>query len=1048
MTEREELASRLWQSVQSIAGLSELVGLLDTINAYRQQDNLEKSDHLHLLRAGLGAIRTITFDDPATAVVIIRERLVPLVLQVAPDGDHDTQIELSNLRKLLANWIDAIPDQMREELRQHVLAELMAALKGDSLRAACWAIAEIGFRDQQVVDKLWAIVETNGEQRNTALSAIVNLGVSDDTRERILKVIEPDIRDGIPPKLRYVLQELAAPETAEYVLRFIETLRNEKKGVSIDVSLAQSLLKRITDSSWDDQEFQAKVWAWLSRIADEENCGGRTEFDLRSEIGRDCNRPEVIPHFLNTLADVVQGVDGKERAPWLPLMRLNECFRPLHMEGWRMVGNCTRIIDALGQLARRDTGHDIGAVTVESRAKSDVWNHLLSLGSQHAFECCEEAIANERSPYVQSDVLECAACLAFSNLPRSVVRLVTEDFDAKRQGDARQFVARLAAAELARSAATFDSFNILLGFGLTHEGSILLSSLRAIQDVAVALVKAGNKEIPSMLCSMALDAAAERRREAAIAGLHALAMAGQLGDEAVMPLMDVVQNNSLPSYTRDEALEAIGFLPKGMINDEQLAFILQLARGGSQDSESSRWRAIEILIRHEFLPGTEYDRLLNERLKLKKDGDKWLLGDDGVIDQWQGFAIALLWHKHPDAFASAVAKVIQRADVFAISPTLRVLAPQRPHPRERCVASGPIADALVDRIKSRMTKGMAEMALFEALRCLDPNRLVGESWDRYWGNWLPEAKVAFANEVAQSNLEEPGSIDRAIALLTALIGEGSYAVRRAAYRAMAKISPEALDHYCREWMAGSADGRRRAAEGAGWSETEGNYRLKTSGLARLLVDPERSVREAANRAVCERRNRSWADGYLEHVLAVRNCGNDEVLKAYRYGQALARVGDDNHKRRLEVHLATTDLPLHVRHWLRRLIKGIEKHWRDVTAKWPEPWFSWGGTVEELEGCLVFDNSPPINAHFSLWRKGQSSPSDRYSWGGVVQSSAIGFQHAFAASHDVTLRIQGRKDAMAILSQFTAKSGEPHYSVVFLQGNGAYPEEQSNPVPST
>ena len=352
----------------------------------------------------------------------------------------------------------------------------------------------------------------------------------------------------------------------------------------------------------------------------------------------------------------------------------------------------------------------------------------------------------------------------------------------------------------------------------------------------------------------------------------------------------------------------------------------------------------------------------------------------------------------------------------------------------------PVVNALVNRVKSRMTKGVAELDLFRTLRCLDPQRFVNEPWDRYWGNWMPDAQVAFADEAAQIKVEEPDSVARAVSLLTALIGEGPYAVRRAACRAMSRISPDALDMYCRQWANGAVDARRRAAEASGWSQEKATDSPQPSVLATLVVDPERSVREAARRAVLERRNRIWADAYLDHVLSVRGPDNEEILQNYRYGQALVRTGDDGHQQRLQEHLETTDLPPHVQHWLGRLLEGIEKQWREVTKKWPEPWLGWGGTVEEVDGQLLFGEASGIEVHFSLWRKERASPSDRTSWGAVIRSSSIGFQHAFVPSPHITLRIPGRTDATAVLGQSTISSSSP--SIIVLHGSGPYPDKES------
>lgn len=1045
MPERQqELPSKLWAAVQSSRGLAELVALLDSIDAHWRQGELGNADRLSLLRAGLGAIQTIASEDPTVAESTMVSRLLPLVLESAPDGDYNAENGLSNLRKLLADWIEKLPDDSRERVRQRVLGMLLDKLDGSEFAPACWTIGEIGYRDQRIVDRLWSIVEGESERRATALSTIVALGVPADTWQRLLQIIDAELRDDFPPRMRYVVQQLAASETAQHVLRAIERLSRDEKDHRLDLMIARSLLSRIVDASWGDHELQRQVWARLTQIAETKASGERGEFDLRSEVGPDCNAPDVIQYYLASLTEVLHQEGEKSRVPWFPLTKLNKCFRPLHMEGWRRAGSRADFVQALGALAQEDTKHDIGFVTMESRAKKDAWNHLLSLGAPQAADLVENALANETSPHVQSDVLECAACLAFSKLPPTVVRLITEEYNMQPDVNASPLAARIAATQLARSSATMEALETLMGFGLMHRGSPLLSSLDAIADVAVVLTAGGDKSIPSMMCSLALNTSVERRREGAVAALYALALAGQLDQEAVAPLMGIVRNEALPAYTRDRALEAIRFLPTSVIGNEDLTFILDLARGINETPESTRWRATELLISHKFLPGADYRDLLHGRLMLRQRGDTWLLEDGSPIEQWQGYSIALLWHNRPEAFVGALAEVIRRIDMFKIAPALKVVV-YRPEAVDRDKALRPIADALVDRIKSRMTRGVAELALFGALGRLDPERLVGEPWDRFWINWLPDAQVAFADELGEASLKEPRSVDRAVSLLITLIGEGAYAVRRAAYHTMSLISSDALNTWCLRWANGSVDERRRAAEASGWSHERESDQQQTGVLAALLVDPEPSVREAANRAARERRNRLWADAYLDRVLAVRGNSNDEVLRNYCYGQALVAVGDDNHQRRLIEHLASPGLPPHVRHWLQQLIKGIEKQWEEITQKWPEPWLSWGGTVEELDGLLLFREVPPVEVHFSLWRKERASPSELSSWGGAVWSSSIQFQHALGVGNYLTLRIPGRKDATALMGRSTISSGAST-SVVIFHGTGAYPDEEYNTDP--
>ena len=102
--------------------------------------------------------------------------------------------------------------------------------------------------------------------------------------------------------------------------------------------------------------------------------------------------------------------------------------------------------------------------------------------------------------------------------------------------------------------------------------------------------------------------------------------------------------------------------------------------------------------------------------------------------------------------------------------------------------------------------------------------------------------------------------------------------------------------------------RLRAAEAAAWLEP-----IATEGpIAELAYDSEPEVRAIFARCRRERRERDWARGYLQNVLAA--CDDASLLTAWKYGRAVERVGDDEVLERLEER-RRQDLPPGVRHYL-------------------------------------------------------------------------------------------------------------------------------------
>lgn len=215
------------------------------------------------------------------------------------------------------------------------------------------------------------------------------------------------------------------------------------------------------------------------------------------------------------------------------------------------------------------------------------------------------------------------------------------------------------------------------------------------------------------------------------------------------------------------------------------------------------------------------------------------------------------------------------------------------------------------------------------------------------------------------------------------------------------------------------DMRRRAAEAAAWLQA-----FPTEGpIADLAWDPEPEVRSTFERCRRERRERNWADQYLRDVLNVRDDGS--LLKAWKYGRALERVGDDQVLEQLEEQ-RRRDLPPGVRHWLGRLIKKLRARWDEVTRSWPEPWFARRGRLERVD-ALVGHGQEAKSASCWLWQVPPTDLVELGVWGGWCAE-------AFLPTEMQTLHVPGRRVATILITKTTFGTG-PTYFV----GSGPYPQ---------
>jgi hypothetical protein len=159
--------------------------------------------------------------------------------------------------------------------------------------------------------------------------------------------------------------------------------------------------------------------------------------------------------------------------------------------------------------------------------------------------------------------------------------------------------------------------------------------------------------------------------------------------------------------------------------------------------------------------------------------------------------------------------------------------------------------------------------------------------------------------------------------------------------------------------------------------------------------------------------------------------NERVLRGYAASRALALVGDDSDVARLTSVIEADNLAPNVQYWLERTREALEKQWNETTGKWPEPWLPWEGKIENVTGTII-SNDETIPAKFTLWLR-RGFGEEYTAWGGSVDFEKVsaGLKLMFAGGRKVTLRIQGRRDAEALVSG-AGTSG------TILLGSGEYP----------
>jgi hypothetical protein len=349
-----------------------------------------------------------------------------------------------------------------------------------------------------------------------------------------------------------------------------------------------------------------------------------------------------------------------------------------------------------------------------------------------------------------------------------------------------------------------------------------------------------------------------------------------------------------------------------------------------------------------------------------------------------------------------------------------------------------LADAVVTRIVRDESEVRSDAPLLAELAALSPGRVLSEAWPEVWHRWMPQSRCVLAEVLPEAVRRVPDLQERAVELLKRLIQDGSFAVRRSAARSLSRVREATLSEWCEEaYRSGSIHLRRLAMEAAAWLESDSTVSMDNAVVRMGRADAERTVRDAAERAGRDMRRRSWARSLLAEMKSGAHDDERHVHRQYRTSKALARVGDDEDLRTLDTLRRDPACPPNVAYWFERTREELEKQWKKTTAEWPEPWRHWNGAIERVQGTLSVGGQDHV-VELSLWHRRGKGAEGISGWGGAGRVQSMGHAlHLAPPSDDVTLTIEGRQPARALVVSVTHNLGAERSEVV-LTGNGPYP----------
>lgn len=977
MSGKPKVYSQLLQQLHQSSDIDQVLQILEELKGLRKSGELSVKDSYDLQAYGFRTLRELTIEASDTAEEIILERLLPQCLLICPDAS----MELYYHRECLADWIDQYPEDVRVDLRDKVLNRVYPQLESSEPLAACRIVSRIGYRSDEIVEALWCIVgENDNKVGDAAIETLVFLGVPYAERESVLQEVHRRAEHRYTLALVSALTRLADPSSVETATLWLTSDQNQLSATG--VSLVFNLFRAILDVNGDKSALQDYVWKLLADLAQERPSELSHEFYL-GHTAPGCDSPLVAATMIDWLATEGGGKGDPAWGRYLLGSRLEECVRPRQLAGWKSVHNATAF-KLLKQDACQDTGADLYVTAKEDMVKKKAWETVLRAGHADALNWFNEAVVPETGRFLQQRVMEWLALFRFETLPETVVDWITEECDRKTdEKDSREFMRRMAATRMARSSASREAFSALLDFGFTSAGKAMMQSVYALAEVALHLIREGDTSVVDDLVEVVISRTEEHQRTAAAYALERIAT---LENSPLLKhaerIVPALYDSTREAYERGTLISALGYLRDWELPEALVQGMKAWAR------EPDKWMggcSLEALGHHGYLHDDHH--LLTQVLGLRQTDDGWDLTSGVERFEWAPHSIGLLYHYHPQAFSPAIASLILGLDWLSVPQVFDWL--RYTHGRsDQSELPRNIKDALIQRVYNTQSSVHSETEVFQMLGQLAPQELAEEHWEDSWDTWLSDSRVALADALGEAELEV-GLHSQIISQLQLLARDGQYKVRRSAYRGLARQSMDSLHRLCLSWsVASSVELRQRAAETCGWLDrtSDGDQTNAFLDLYQTLVtDREKPVREAAQKAWEQRRTRLWARQYLSIVIETKGLTNGEILQAWRYGEALARIGDDSCLRVLRRHLSEKALPPNVRFWIEQIAEKIKDNWLKETQKWPEPWFAWEGAIEEGEGKIRDSTGKVLEIQYSVWSQPSSRPSGppRSEWGGAA-----------------------------------------------------------------
>jgi hypothetical protein len=953
---------------------------------------------LELLRTAVSVNET----DATRIADFIVEHLLPLCTTDAGEGDVNTHVTSNHARELLVQWLGTLPDRTLWDVRRTVLDALCIRLRQAPTFGGIYSVAKIGFLDDDVIAALREVCKRHDRLGHEALRMLIGLRPDEDVREWIAKQ----------------LAGIGAAEHSEESLSAVAQLHDPRwldllvaEAIARDSLFSLSRLSWVAEGEPGNEALQATVWAAIAKAANARPKGW-AELMFTSGVIARCITPHALASVIGVLPKLNELGEVHVRR-WCQRVQEVECLAQLR--GWTLVAT-REVAETLRPLIARNSGNDGVSLTAEGHSKEEAIEAWLCSGDRSALDIASTAIELEVSAYLKAHALRSCAVLSVTELPREVSTILLTSGELERRPDdySKRLALFSAASQLATSSLSFDSLRLSLDSTGTINGNPLGAPVEAAAIQAVWLSERDERVLPLLTSSLSQRSLVART--IGVRSLLYLSAAGkQLPLEVTRALKDIASSPEHKPYIRADALHTLGRQWTRRLAKAECDWLVELCVDKEQSVQHAAFTAL-------IEAGAWTDVRSKVESFIVPQATEWIADVIGRLAAVEG-----------EAYEAIASQLVRSADADTCYGVLVGYDTARRVSASHSGASQ-LADALVGRIRREESPHTSNARLLDYLEKIAPQRVLSEPWEEIWQDWMPASRETLAWRLGDVVPSDEKGVEVRRAWLRLLVCDGSFRVRRAAGRVFAKVDEDVLRDWCDDAASsGLSELRAFAAEASSWLPIDDASTLDNGLLRDAAKDPERRVRDAAERGRMALKRRTWAAELWAEMIKPRTDPNDWVLSSYATGVAFAKIGDDVDLVHVEQASEDPRLPPNVRFWLSRVAENLERQWKKTTERWPEPWKPWRGDLEHLQGTITIGDQSRV-VWMDLWHRRRRTQGEPSEWGGVVSIPQNDNAHSIFNSDigEAAVDIPGRVSAQAVIVSFAANR-------IVLAGNGSYPD---------